>query len=107
MLKARIKDGIEFAGKLTLRRSINIGKVLASYYYSRATRKATHWGYPISFSIEPTTSCNLRCPECPSGLQAFSRPTGMLQQELFQKVINELSVHTPYLILYFQGEPYL
>ncbi|RYD74464.1 MAG: radical SAM protein, partial [Sphingobacteriales bacterium] len=107
MWKARLRDGIEFAGKFTVNRGINVTKTLSSYYYSRITRKAVHWGYPISISIEPTTSCNLRCPECPSGLRAFSRPTGMLQEETFRNVIDQVSSHTPYLILYFQGEPYL
>ena len=31
----------------------------------------------------------------------------MLKPELFNKVIDEISPYTPYLILYFQGEPYL
>jgi len=85
----------------------NISKVVTSYYAARFTRKPYHSGFPISISIEPTTSCNLRCPECPSGLREFSRPTGMLQTSLFNKVIDEVSPYTPYLILYFQGEPYL
>jgi len=62
---------------------------------------------PSSISIEPTTSCNLRCPECPSGLRSFKRPTGMLQENTFTKVIDELAETLIYLIFYFQGEPYL
>ncbi len=62
---------------------------------------------PISIAIEPTTSCNLRCPECPSGLRSFTRPTGMLKPELYQSVIDQLSPTLSYLIFYFQGEPYL
>ncbi|RED98851.1 radical SAM protein with 4Fe4S-binding SPASM domain [Marinoscillum furvescens DSM 4134] len=62
---------------------------------------------PISLSIEPTTSCNLRCPECPSGLRSFTRPTGMLSPELFRKVIDEIGDTLFYLLFYFQGEPYL
>jgi radical SAM protein with 4Fe4S-binding SPASM domain len=65
------------------------------------------WGLPISISIEPTTSCNLRCPECPSGLRAFTRPTGMLQNNFFKKTIDDIHQHLLYLIFYFQGEPYL
>jgi len=64
-------------------------------------------GLPWSASIEPTTSCNLRCPECPSGLRNFTRPTGNLSVENFSKMINELSPHLVYLTLYFQGEPLL
>lgn len=65
------------------------------------------WGRPTSLSIEPTTSCNLRCPECPSGLRAFSRPTGMLQEQLFERVIDQVKGHVSWLHLYFQGEPFL
>jgi radical SAM protein with 4Fe4S-binding SPASM domain len=62
---------------------------------------------PISISIEPTTSCNLRCPECPSGLRQFTRPTGMLDQDFFKKIISELKNSLINLTFYFQGEPYL
>ena len=62
---------------------------------------------PFSLSLEPTTSCNLRCPECPSGLRSFSRPTGMLDSTMFQSIMDELGPDLIYLILYFQGEPYL
>jgi len=62
---------------------------------------------PLSISIEPTTSCNLRCPECPSGLRSFTRPIGMLEETLFKKTIDELHNTLLYLIFYFQGEPYL
>ncbi|WP_421020849.1 radical SAM protein, partial [Klebsiella pneumoniae] len=62
---------------------------------------------PISISFEPTTSCNLRCPECPSGLRAFTRPTGMLQKNFFEQTIDDIHKEILYLIFYFQGEPYL
>jgi len=62
---------------------------------------------PISISVEPTTSCNLRCPECPSGLRSFTRATGMLDFKTFQTAIDSLKNELLYLILYFQGEPYL
>src|ERR1700722_19518793 len=100
-------DSINLLSKLTPRRAWNGTKVLSSYYISKWTKKPVQWGYPVSVSVEPTTSCNLRCPECPSGLREFSRPTGMLQTSLFNKVIDEVSPYTPYLILYFQVEPYL
>jgi radical SAM protein with 4Fe4S-binding SPASM domain len=65
------------------------------------------WALPASIAIEPTTSCNLRCPECPSGLRNFSRPTGMLDPDLFSRLIQEVSSYVFYLTFYFQGEPYL
>jgi len=103
----QITDGITFLKKMTAKRMLNAAGILGSYYYSRLSRTPTLWGYPISISVEPTTSCNLRCPECPSGLRSFSRNTGMLQNDMFTNIIDEVSSYTPYLILYFQGEPYL
>lgn len=82
-------------------------QLAGSFYLSKITKKPMLSGLPTSIALEPTTSCNLRCPECPSGLRSFSRPTGMLQQETFEKVINELAPRLSYLIFYFQGEPYL
>jgi radical SAM protein with 4Fe4S-binding SPASM domain len=58
-------------------------------------------------AIEPTTSCNLRCPECPSGLRQFTRPIGMLEPTFFKRTIDAVYKELIYLTFYFQGEPYL
>lgn len=100
-------DGLNFLSKATAGRIGNAARVLGSYYYSKWTGRPVHWGMPIALSFEPTTSCNLRCPECPSGLRSFTRPTGMLEEDFFRKVIDEVSPELWYLIFYFQGEPYL
>lgn len=102
-----LSDKINLLSKLTFTKVWNAGKLLLSYYYSRWTGNALQRGWPVSVSIEPTTSCNLRCPECPSGLRSFSRETGMLKPDFFKRTIDELSDHLWYLLFYFQGEPYL
>ena len=102
-----LHDSISIASKLTPKRIVNASKIWASYHRSRLAGKASIKGLPISLAIEPTTACNLRCPECPSGLRSFSRPTGRLDQDLFSKVIEEVADHLIYLTFYFQGEPYL
>ena len=95
------------ASKLTPYKIWNGWKVLYSYQLSRLTGKPAHMGLPISISFEPTTSCNLRCPQCPSGLREFTRNTGMLKDDFFKEVIDEFAPHLAYLTFYFQGEPYL
>src|ERR1051326_1127254 len=107
MSRLNWNDTINLFSKLTPRRFWNASKVLASYYLSKWTKKPVQWGYPVSISFEPTTSCNLRCPECPSGLRSFTRPTGMMEGDLFKRTIDELADTLLYLIFYFQGEPYL
>ncbi|HVM87335.1 MAG TPA: radical SAM/SPASM domain-containing protein [Puia sp.] len=100
-------DTVNLFSKLTFHRLWNGAKVLSSYYVSKFSKRPVQWGLPVSISFEPTTSCNLRCPECPSGLRAFTRPTGMLQKDFFSETIDQLSKQLLYLIFYFQGEPYL
>lgn len=107
MHRFNFQDTFNLARKLTAARLWNGIKVLSSFYVSRLTGKPVQWGYPVSVSFEPTTSCNLRCPECPSGLRAFTRPTGMLKKDFFSQTIDEIHKELLYLIFYFQGEPYL
>ena len=106
-MNRNLTDGLNFLGKLTPRRIWNGLKVTSSYVESKLTRRAVQRGLPVALSFEPTTSCNLRCPECPSGLRSFTRPKGMLEDDLFRRTMNELADTLTYLIFYFQGEPYL
>ncbi|QQR96868.1 MAG: SPASM domain-containing protein [Sphingobacteriales bacterium] len=92
---------------LSVRKIWNMCLVYFSFYLSKFLRKPIQFGLPFSISIEPTTSCNLRCPECPSGLRSFTRNIGMLNPVFFEKIISELKSHLVYLTFYFQGEPYL
>ncbi|MFN5846692.1 MAG: radical SAM protein, partial [Flavobacteriia bacterium] len=73
---SKFSDQINIIRHLSLSRVWNLVLLRSSYYLSRSTRKAKQWGLPFSLSIEPTTACNLGCPECPSGLKQFTRPTG-------------------------------
>jgi len=102
-----LHDTLSIASKLTPKKVANAWRIWNSYKQAMKTGKSTISGLPISMSIEPTTACNLRCPECPSGLRSFTRPTGKLQKDLFQDIIKQVEEHLIYLTFYFQGEPYL
>ncbi len=88
-MNTKITDGLNYFSKLSVRRVWNATKVVSSFYLSKWSKKPIQWGIPISITIEPTTSCNLRCPECPSGLREFTRPTGLLDTNFFQKTIKK------------------
>jgi len=103
----KIKEGLVIIKKITVRKGWNILLLLFSYFLSRMLKKSFIMGMPMAISVEPTTACNLRCPECPSGLRSFSRPTGNLSLEHFKPMIDSLYNTLCYLNLYFQGEPYL
>ncbi len=107
MLKARIYDATNYLSKLTLRKFANGIRVFMSFHLSRWTKSAIHPGMPLSISIEPTTACNLGCPECPSGLKMFTRETGNLQASDAGHWIDQVSPFVTYINFYFQGEPFI
>ena len=102
-----MSDALNFLSKMTFRRLWNASKVYSSFMLTKWLKRPIQWGLPFSVAIEPTTACNLRCPECPSGLRSFSRPTGNLKEDFFRKTIDELYKEVFYLTFYFQGEPYI
>lgn len=106
-MNKNLRDALNLLSKLTWFKALNMCKVVASYLASKVMKRPMHAGMPMSISFEPTTSCNLRCPECPSGLRSFTRPTGMLPADLFKQTIDELEDTLMYLLFYFQGEPFL
>lgn len=102
-----LKDSINILKTITVKRFLNLIALKSSYYISRISKKAIHWGTPYALSIEPTTACNLGCPECPSGLKKFTRPTGKLSIDFHQKMLDSVGGNVFYINYYFQGEPFL
>ncbi len=92
---------------LTAKRLLNIVKVVASYQLSNFLHKPVVWGMPVSYSIEPTNHCNLKCPECPSGLGALTRPLGLMKFQTFKNIVDQIKDTGFYIQLYFQGEPFI
>lgn len=102
-----IRDKWQLLKAINAVRLVNASKLWFSYHRSRITRHNRHAGMPMAISIEPTTACNLGCPECPSGLKQFTRPTGNLQMSVFENLLGQLSRHLIYTTFYFQGEPFI
>ncbi len=100
-------DTANFIKTLSPSKLANMSRVYSSYLLAKKTHKPVQWGMPFNISIEPTTACNLRCPECPSGLRSFTRDTGMMKNGLYGNILDQLQDTLVYLYFYFQGEPYL
>lgn len=98
---------INLAKYFTLKRFLNSLKVTASFQVSRIMRKPVVWGMPLTYSIEPTNHCNLKCPECPSGLGELTRPLGLLSSDMFKNIVDQINETGFYIQLFFQGEPYI
>lgn len=98
---------INFFKYFTVKRLINTISIILSFNLSKLIRKPIVWGMPLSYSIEPTNHCNLKCPECPSGLGSLTRPLGLLKLNDFKNWIDQIKDKGFYVQLFFQGEPYI
>lgn len=96
-----------FAKVLSFRKLVNFFLTYFSFYVSKLIGFPIILHRPFTLSFEPTTQCNLGCPECPSGLKSFSRETGNADLEVFEKLLNEAKNTLIFIYLYFQGEPFI
>lgn len=69
---------------------------------------------PFVLFVDPSSSCNFQCTFCPTGdrelMKATGRYQGLLQMDLYRKMIDELSLFPDpikVLRLYKDGEPFL
>ena len=106
-MPVHFNDIQEFAKRMTVKKARNHWQLYHSYRQSQKLGLAQMTGMPSTISVEPTTACNLRCPECPSGLRSFTRPTGNLKADFFRGMLTDLEDYLMYLIFYFQGEPFI
>lgn len=103
----KVNDSINLVRHLNVVRFFNLFGLKFSYLFSKVTKKSRLYGSPFSMSIEPTTACNLGCPECPSGLKQFTRKTGKLNLDFHENFLKQISKTVFYINYYFQGEPFL
>jgi len=61
---------------------------------------------PTTIAIEPANYCQLRCPECPVGINKTSH-SKILEISVFNTILNAFPKQVHSIIFYFQGEPTL
>lgn len=103
-MKARTKAILR---TVTPSRVWNLFLLKSSFRLSSIVKRPIHWGKPMAISIEPTTTCNLKCPQCPSGLRQFTRPTGNLELDVNDRILSQLGSQLQHINYYFQGEPFI
>lgn len=86
---------------------MNLLLLRITYYCSVVFKTVVQKGKPAFISIEPTTLCNLHCPECFTSQPSFTRPKGSMDLETFERIITETEKYGFYMNLYFQGEPFM
>jgi radical SAM protein with 4Fe4S-binding SPASM domain len=102
-----IADRLRIIARLSFRRMINLLYLQFSYRVSGISGREWHAGLPFALSVEPTTRCTLRCPECPVGAGSLKRAQGSIDPGFFRSLVNEVSGTVFWMNLYFQGEPLL
>lgn len=107
MNTTHVHDFFRLISVITRKKFVNFIKLKTSYLFSVASGRVVHKGKPSFISVEPTTFCNLSCPECFTTQPSFTRPKGSLSKKTFQKILDDASAYGFYLNLYFQGEPFM
>lgn len=62
---------------------------------------------PDRIYIETTNRCNLKCPQCPTGLEITGRPKGDIDEALFRLIVTEAAAWAETAVLHVWGEPLL
>jgi len=85
-------------------------KALLNFLLSKLSKKLkliSVKGHPSTLMIEPTNTCNLKCPLCPTGCGQIKREKGFLTFQNFKKVIDDSGDYIFHLRLWNWGEPLL
>ncbi len=92
---------------LSFKKFLNLLKVFGSYTVSNILRKPYVAGYPHVLTIEPTSLCNLKCPQCPTGISSLDRDEGYMDTALYREILDEIGDYLTGIQLFFQGEPFM
>lgn len=99
---------------LTKSRLLNALRCYWNYALSRlGLVRISHM--PLFVSVEPSSVCQLRCPECPVGMgnaqssnrQSSDRQSPWMSREVWEKTLSEAAPYAHTIQFYFQGEPLL
>ncbi len=100
-----LPDIFNLLRKLSFRKVLNILLVQFSFHLSNIFKSPIVWGKPWFVSVEPSSVCNLSCPQCPVGEGDISRDKKFLTVEEYTRLLTGIASTTVMLSLYFQGEP--
>lgn len=100
-----MNDILQFIKTITPLKVFNYLLAWLSYRLSYILKHTWQLSAPVNISVEPTSLCNLACPECPTGNGTLTRRKGDISWSLFKKVIDQSKVYLFTCTLYFQGEP--
>lgn len=93
--------------RLSIKRTVNFLLLTVSYLFSLVVKKPIVYGKPSAISVEVSSVCNLKCPECLQGMGLIKRKQPFMSFSVYQKALMELSDSLIEVQLFFQGEPFM
>jgi MoaA/NifB/PqqE/SkfB family radical SAM enzyme len=85
------------------RKFFNLARIEIQLRFS----KRVIWGSPFEWEIDTTNICQLKCPLCHTGKGTIHRDQGVMDYDLFTKVVDQIKHSCLWLTLYSWGEPFL
>ncbi|MCX7696209.1 MAG: radical SAM protein [Bacteroidales bacterium] len=92
---------------LTFKRTYHYFLSLFGKCISYIVRKNIIISKPWALTIEPSSVCQLTCPECLVGQGQIHRIHPFMEMNLFNRILMQLPSSVFYINLYWQGEPLL
>lgn len=74
---------------------------------SAAKRNGLCSGRPVLLTIEPTNTCNLKCPVCETGCGDLDRPKRHMSLDEFKNILDQFDNNLTKMFFYYMGEPFL
>jgi len=100
-----IKNFLNYYKILSFRKISNFIQIETSRILSFLLKRSIVWGAPYLISVEPSSLCDLKCPECATGSGIIKRENTNFDLQLYKELVDSINSTTFHLLLYFQGEP--
>lgn len=91
---------------LNLRRLMNFIRLYAAHHIAAKNGGITLLP-PYALSLELSSVCNLKCPQCPVGLGQINRTKKMMDPNFAMQLLSRFAFNGIVINLYFQGESLL
>jgi radical SAM protein with 4Fe4S-binding SPASM domain len=91
---------------LTFKRVLNVVRIHFAHFTAYFTKRINTY-FPYSITIEISSVCNLKCPQCPVGLGQIDRKKKFMEVSTADKILSQFASKGLILNLYFQGESML
>ncbi|MFH1523298.1 MAG: radical SAM protein [Patescibacteria group bacterium] len=105
-LKNKFKS-LNYLFKRHVYNQVVTGKIGKFFHYTKIFLKNKFFDCPRLAMIEIGTTCNLRCPTCPTPRDLIGRSPNIMKIEEYKKIIEAVKNYVHVVLLYYSNEPLL